>query len=114
MVKRGDIWWADMGQPRGSEPGFLHPVLVVQADHFNQSNLHTVLVVMLTSNLRRAKFKWNVVIPASKSALPKDSVVNITQLVTLDRTYLIDHVGRLEGDLMHRVEDGLRLVLGLS
>jgi mRNA interferase MazF len=114
MVKRGDIWWADLEEPRKSEPGYARPVLIIQSDAFTQSRLQTVLAVVLTSNLRRARDRGNVLLPAGRSGLSRDSVANVTQIVTLDKSFLLERCGNLGGGLMKRVEDGLRLVLGLG
>lgn len=113
VVERGSIWWADLAEPRGSEPGFRRPVLIVQADAFNRSRIQTILAVILTSNLRLVDAPGNVLIPAKASSLPKDSVANVSQLVTIDRDYLENSLGKLDPKLMRQVEDGLRLVLSL-
>lgn len=113
VAARRDIWWADLGTPRGSEPGFRHPVLIVQSDDFNRSRLETVLVVTLTSNLELLHAPGNVLLPAEATGLPRDSVANVSQLVALDDEYLEHHVGQLSRRLMAQVEDGLRLVLDL-
>jgi mRNA interferase MazF len=112
-VRRGDIWWADLAKPRGSEPGDRRPVVIVQADSFNRSRIATVLCVVLTSNLRLVDGPGNVLIPASRAGLPRDSVANVSQMVTLDRTFLDEQIGRLPPQLMKAVESGLRLVLDL-
>ena len=113
VVERGAIWWADLAEPRGSEPGFDRPVLIVQADAFNRSRIQTVLAVVLTSNLRLVAAPGNVLIPAKASGLPKDSVANVSQVITIDRDYLREGVGKLEPKLLRQVDDGLRLVLSL-
>lgn len=113
VVARGEIWWADLGEPDGSEPGYRRPVLVVQNESFNRSNLATVLIVPLTSNLSYRGFPGNVLIPATMSGLPNDSVANVSQILTVDRRFLEGHVGKVRGQRMKAVEDGLRLVLGL-
>ena len=107
------MWWAELAEPRGSEPGFRRPVLVVQSDAFNRSKLRTVLAVILTSNTRLLDAPGNVLLPASLTGLPKDSVANVTQVVTLDEDYLVERAGRVPGARMARVEAGLRLVLEL-
>jgi mRNA interferase MazF len=112
-VTRGEIWWADLPEPRGSEPGYRRPVLVLQANSFNQSRIRTVIVAVLTRNLRLAEAPGNVLLPASTTGLPRDSVVNISQLLTLDRSFLTDEVGKLQGKLMAQVDGGLRLVFDL-
>jgi len=113
VVERGQIWWADLDAPEGSEPGFRRPVLVMQADAFNRSRIQTVIAVALTSNLRLVDAPGNVLVSAKASGLPKDSVANVSQVVTLDKAYLTDSAGRLRGPLLADVEAGLRLVLGL-
>jgi mRNA interferase MazF len=113
VISRGEIWWADLGAPTGSEPGYRRPVLVVQDDAFNRSRIDTVVVIALTSNLGLARAPGNLLLPARTSGLPKDSVVNVSQVVTLDRERLLESAGRVSGRLMAEVEMGLRLVLSL-
>ena len=113
-MQRREIWWADLEAPRGSEPGFRRPVLIVQGEAFNRSRLRTVLVAIITSNPRLADAPGNVLVPAADSGLPKDSVVNVTQLITLDRDYLVEVVGRVPVSVMARVDAGLKLVLDLD
>ena len=111
VVERSEIWWADLGEPEGSEPGFRRPVLIVQADAFNRSRLQTVIAVVLTSNLRLIEAPGNVLMPAKATGLPRDSVANVSQLITLDREFLTEKVGRLRGALLKDVDNGLRLIL---
>jgi mRNA interferase MazF len=113
VIERGQIWWADSGEPSGSQPGFRRPVLVVQSDAFNRSRLRTVVAVVLTSNLRLVEAPGNVLVPAKTSGLPKDSVVNVSQIITVDRDFLSEPAGRIRGQLLKDVENGLRLVLAL-
>jgi len=113
VIQRGEVWWADMGEPRGSEPGYRRPVLVVQNDAFNRSRLQTTLVVSLTGNLRLIEAPGNVLVPAKASGLPKDSVANVTQLLTLDEDFLTERAGKLPPRLMAQVDAGLKLVLAL-
>lgn len=113
VVERGDIWWADLGEPTGSEPGFRRPVLIVQADAFNRSRLQTVIAVVLTSNLRLVDAPGNVLMPAKATGLPRDSVANVSQLITVDREFLTDKTGRVRGQLQADLDNGLRLVLAL-
>lgn len=113
VVERGQVWWADLGEPSGSEPGFRRPVLIVQHDAFNRSRLRTVIAVVLTSNLRLVEAPGNVLIPAKSAGLPKDSVANVSQIITVDRDFLSEPAGRLRGQLLKDVENGLRLVLAL-
>ena len=113
VIERGEVWWADLGEPAGSEPGFRRPVLIVQSDAFNRSRLRTVIVVVLTSNLRLVDAPGNVLLPAKAAGLLKDSVANVSQVITMDRDYLSELAGRLRGQLLKDVENGLRLVLAL-
>jgi mRNA interferase MazF len=113
VVTRGQIWWASLAEPRGSEPGFHRPVLVIQANSFNRSRIQTVIVAVISSNLRLADAPGNVLLPAQTTGLPRDSVVNISQLLTLDRSFLTEHMGILSRQLQTRVDEGLRLVLEL-
>ena len=112
-AQRGEIWWADLPEPRRSEPGFRRPVLVVQADSFNQSRIQTVIVAVITGNLQLADAPGNVLLKSRVSGLPRDSVVNVSQLLTLDRGFLSEHVGTLTKRLQTSVDTGLRLVLEL-
>ncbi len=113
MIRRGDLWWADLGQPRGSAPGLRRPVLVVQADAFNESRIGTVVVVSLTTNLQLAAAPGNVTCRPRGTGLGKPSVVNVSQLSTLDRRYLLERIGSLPAPTLREVEDGIRLVLAL-
>ena len=112
-VERGQVWWADLEEPRGSEPGFRRPLLIVQADAFNRSRIRTVVAVVVTSNLRLLDAPGNVLLPAKTSGLPKDSVANVSQVITLDRDLLVEPVGKIMGRILKDVENGLRLVLSL-
>ena len=109
--RRGEIWWATLPALTGSGPGFRRPVLVIQSDHFNRSRIGTVLVASITSNMGLARAPGNVRLDALESNLPKDSVVNVSQLATLDGHILTEHVSSLSHELMDRVDAGLRLVL---
>jgi mRNA interferase MazF len=111
--RRGEIWWADLPAPRGSEPGYRRPVFVIQADAFNRSRIQTIVAVVITSNLNLAAAPGNVLLPARLSGLPKDSVINVSQLVTIDRGFLTERVGAIPARLSASVEAGLRLVLQL-
>ena len=112
-MRRGEIWWADFGRPAGSEPGYRRPVLVVQSDSFNQSNISTVIVVPLTKSLRLAAAPGNVACTARQTGLRTRSVANVSQLTVLNRTRLIEKVGAIPGLLLHQVEEGIRVVLGM-
>ena len=113
VVHRGEVWWADLGEPDGSEPGFRRPVLIVQNDAFNRSRLGTVIAVVLTANLRIVEAPGNVLIPAKAAGLTKDSVANVTQVITVDLDFLTELAGHIRGQLLKDVDNGLRLVLGL-
>jgi mRNA interferase MazF len=112
-LQRGDVWWADLPEPRRSEPGFRRPVLVVQADSFNRSLIQTVIVAVITSNLELADAPGNVIVPARSSGLPRDSVVNVSQVLTLDRSFLTERAGTLPARLQGSVDAGLRNILQL-
>ena len=113
MITRGSICWADLGEARGSRPARRLPVLVIQSNPFNTSRLNTVIVAVITSNTALAAMPGNAFLPAAVSGLPRDSVVNVTALVTLDKTDLDEPVGHLQASLMNNVDRGLRRVLGL-
>ena len=113
MIRRGDVWWASLPEPRGSEPGYRRPVLVVQADAFNDSRISTVLVATLSTNLRLAEAPGNLRLPRRCAGLPRECVVNVSQLLTLDRRFLAARVGALPAATMEAVDEGLRLVLSL-
>lgn len=113
MTERGGIWWADLGEARGSKPAERRPVLVIQSDPFNASRLNTTIVAVITSNTALAAMPGNVFLPAAVSGLPKDSVINVTALVTLDKSDLEEPVGYAPASLMTDVDRGLRRVLGL-
>ena len=113
MTQRGEIYWVDLGEPRGRRPAKRRPVLVVQADSYNASRLGTVVAVVITSNTSLAALPGNVFLPASSSGLPRDSAVNVTAIVTLDKADLGDPSGVLPRYLADDVSRGLRRVLGL-
>lgn len=112
-MQRGDIWWANLPEPVGAAPGYRRPVLLLQADAFTSSRLATVVVVIITSNLRLAAAPGNVLLPATESGLSKDSVVNVSQIVTLDKQLLDEHVGHVNMRTLEVIEHGIRLVLDL-
>ena len=112
MIARGEVWWADLPEPSGSEPGFRRPVVVVQGDAFNRSHISTVVCVPLTGNLRWADAPGNVPLPARLTGLPKDSVANVTQVVTLDRRSLTERVGIVPDAKLELVLFGIDVVLG--
>lgn len=112
-LARGDVWWADLPDPDGSAPGYRRPVLVVQSDAFNRSRLATVTVVVLTANLRLLDAPGNVLVPSRLSGLPRDSVANVSQVITIDRARLTERVQRVPLRVLAQVDGGLRLALAL-
>lgn len=112
-MERGEIWWASLPEPTGSAPGFRRPVLVVQSDFFNVSQIQTVIVAAISSNLNLAAAPGNVFLSASESRLPKDSVVNVSQVITVNKRLLTEKVSQLSLAQMDEVESGLRLALSL-
>lgn len=112
VISQGEVWWADLAEPSGSEPGFRRPVVVVQSDSFNRSRIATVVCVALTSNTRWAEAPGNVLLSAKATGLPKDSVANVSQLVTLDKASLTDRAGGLPDKKLELVLSGIDVVLG--
>ena len=112
VVGQGDVWWADLDALSGSTPGYRRPVVVVQADTFNRSTLRTVVAVALTSNLRWADAPGNVKLTARATGLPRESVANVSQLVTLDKSTLTERVGKLSAAKLELVLAGIDVVLG--
>ena len=112
-MRRGEIWWASLPEPKGSEPGYSRPVLIIQADPFTVSRIRTVIVVMITRNLALADAPGNVLLPRKHTRLPHDSVANVSQMFTIDKSFLKEKVSDLTKTLLQRVEAGLRLVLSL-
>jgi mRNA interferase MazF len=112
-VRRGEIWWATLPEPHGSEPGYRRPVLIIQSDSFTESTIKTVLCASITSNLRLAIAPGNIRLSPRISGLPKPSVVNVSQVTTLDKTFITERIKTLDVRTMHEIEDGLRLVLNL-
>lgn len=112
-MKRGQVWWADLGEPTASEPGFRRPVVIIQSDDFNRSRISTVVVIVLTSNLRLAKAPGNVTLPKTRTGLTKESVANVSQIITIDRQFLSEEIGQVDHVTMLRIDEGIRLVLSL-
>jgi mRNA interferase MazF len=110
---RGEIWWADLPNPVGSSPGYRRPVLIIQDDTFTQSPIQTIIVAILTSNLTLAKAPGNVRLSSSATGLPKDSVVNVSQILTVDKSLMTERIGALPDYLQEEVDEGLRMVLYL-
>ena len=113
-MKRGEIWWAALADPAGSGPGFKRPLLVIQANAFNSSAIATVIVAVITSNLALAQAPGNLRIARADSGLPQPSVVNVSQIITVDKSVLTAKVKALPATVMAAVDEGMRLVLALS
>lgn len=112
MISQGDVWWADLAVPGGSEPGFRRPVVVVQSDEFNRSTLRTVVAVPLTSNVTWADAPGNVRLTARATGLSRESVANVSQIVTVDKAILTERVGKLSSAKLELVLSGIDVVLG--
>ncbi len=112
-MQRGEIWWATLPAPKGSGPGKRRPILVVQSNAFNASRIQTVVAAVITSNLELADAPGNILLRRRHSKLSKDSVINVSQLITLDRSYLTERVSEISSRLIGSLDEGLRLVLGI-
>ena len=111
VIRQGDVFWVDLGRPTGSEPGYRHPHVVVQNNVFNQSRINTVVVCTLTSNLRRGRAPGNVMLQKGEANLPKRSVVNISQLYTVDKRALSEKIGTLSKERIDQIVSGVRLLI---
>ena len=111
-ISQGEVWWADLSEPIGSAPGYRRPVVVVQGDAFNRSRISTVVCVVLTSNLAWAEAPGNVLLPAGITGLPKDSVANVSQVVTLDKGSLVERMKKLPAGRLDTILNGMAIVLG--
>ena len=114
VIKRGEIWWAELPEPVGSEPGYKRPLLIVQANEFNKSKINTIIALAITTNMRLAGAPGNVLLSAKQSKLPKESVINISQIITIDKSFLTEKVHRISNKIMAIVEEGMKLVLRLQ
>ncbi len=112
-MRRGEIWWAELAEALGSAPGYPRPVLIIQSDDFNRSRIQTVIAAVLTTNLRLAAAPGNVLISTDDTGLPKASVVNVSQIITVDKAFLIERVSQVSDRIVLLVDDGLRTVLSL-
>jgi mRNA interferase MazF len=110
VIKQGDIFWIDMGTPFGSGPGYRHPHVVIQNDFFNQSKLRTTVVCELTSNLKRAKALGNILLEEGEADLPKQSVIVVSQIITIDKALLDEYIGTLSPTRVRQILDGLKLL----
>ncbi len=113
-MRRGEVWWASLGEPRGSEPGFKRPVVIVSANAFNRSAIQTIVVAVITSNVRLVDAPGNFSISKKESGLSKESVVNISQLLTLDKSFLVERSNKLSEKKILCLNLGLKLSLGLN
>lgn len=110
VVKQGEIYWVDLGEPRGSEPAFRHPHIVIQNNVFNASKIHTVVVCTLTSNIKRAEAPGNVLLQKGEASLPKKSVVNISQIFTVNKSDLVDKIGQVAENKFTEILEGIKLL----
>jgi len=113
VTKRGEIWWAELPEPVGSGPGYKRPLLIIQSNDFNKSEISTVIAAVITSNLRLAAAPGNILLPAKKSKLPKESVINVSQIITIDKSLLTEKIHQLPNNIIAQVDEGLKLVLKL-
>lgn len=113
VIQRGEIWWASLSTPSGSQPGFRRPVLIIQANEFNRSRINTVIAIAITSNLRLVEAPGNVLLTAEDSGLNQDSVANVSQVITVDKSFLTEKISKLNPQLIEIVDNGLRLSMAL-
>jgi mRNA interferase MazF len=113
VIKRGEIWWAELPEPVGSGPGYKRPLLIIQSNDFNKSKIRTVIVAGITSNLRLAGAPGNILLPAKTSKLPKESVINVSQIITIDKSLLAEKVHQLPNNIIAQVDEGIKLALKL-
>ena len=113
MIQRGEIWWAELPEPKGSEPGFRRPVLIISSNDFNKSQIRTVLAVVVSSNLSLAEAPGNVRMSQKDTGLTKESVANVSQIITVDEIFLTELINKIPPKVLRQIEDGLRLVLEL-
>ncbi len=113
VVRRGEIWWASLPNPTGSGPGFRRPLVIAQSNDFNRSLINTIIAITVTSNLKLAGAPGNILLPAKSTGLSKNSVANISQIITVDKSFFTEKVGKLKAKQMQQLEEGLRLVLSL-
>lgn len=111
VIRQGEVYWVSLGAPSGSGPGFLRPYVIVQNNVFNKSRIGTVVLCALTSNLRRAEARGNVLLEEGEAGLPKRSVVNVSQLYTVDKNDLIEKLGSLSPDSLQEVVHGIQLLV---
>ncbi len=112
-MKKGDIWWASLGEPMGSEPGYRSPIVVISSNDFNQSKIRTVIVAIITSNLHLVDAPGNFILSKKNTGLDRDSVLNISKLMTLDKLFLTERIGNLSNKQLNFLDDSIKLVLNL-
>jgi mRNA interferase MazF len=110
---RGEIWWAKLPTPKGSEPGYKRPVIIIQADEFNRSMINTVICAVITSNVKLAEAPGNILLHKADSNLPRESVINVSQIITINKSFLFDCIGTISRKMMKKLDEGLRLVMDL-
>jgi mRNA interferase MazF len=110
-IRQGDIYWVDLGIPEGSEPGYKHQYIVIQNNVFNASKINTVVVCALTTNLKRANAPGNILLKKGEGNLKKDSVVNISQIITADKSDLVEKIGSLSPSKVKQIIDGVKLLI---
>jgi mRNA interferase MazF len=110
VIEQGDVFWVDLGDPSGSGPGYRHPHVVIQNNLFNRSRINTVVVCVITSNLKRAQAPGNVLLKKGEADLPKPSVVNVSQIFTVDKSELVEKIGTLSPQRVRQILDGIRLI----
>ena len=113
-MTRGELWWADFGVPFGSEPGYRRPVIILQNDFFNKSNINTTIVIPLTTNMLLAEAPGNMLLRKTESKLKKDSVITISQIEVIDRRRLIEKITKIEKALLEKIENNMMFVLGIK
>ncbi len=110
VIRQGDIFWVDLGESDKSGPAYLHPHVIIQNNVFNRSRINTVIVCVITSNIKRAEAPGNVLLKKGEANLPKKSVVNISQIYTVDKRDLVDYIGSLSSNRLNQIIDGIRLI----
>jgi len=113
-MTRGELWWADFGVPFGSEPGYKRPVIIIQNDFFNRSNINTTIVIPLTTNILLADAPGNILFKKNESKLKKDSVITISQIEVIDRQRLIDKIIKIDKSIINKIENNIMFVLGIN
>ena len=112
-MNRGEIWWAELPDPQGSEPGYRRPIIIISSNAFNKSKIRTIIAVAISTNLILANAPGNVPLSQKETGLPKDSVANISQVITIDKNFLTECVGSIPQKIMKRIDIGLRLAMEL-